>query len=289
MKEFNALPDPPADSTGKVEVAAGDFLTFDMTLKVGKNPQYEIVWGDGKTETIDGSVLTNPLVFSVSHKYTESGNYTVLRRVYNNDAELVLDPLSVEVSLCIFPQVNFVQSSPASPLIYPRGSSFDLTARWTYTSLKCESWQKPKFKMVSWSLKESNVTLSYPEIEEEFKPDLNKWNAHVPRLVLPDKSFVVHLQLTDQIKVKDYYAYLKIIQTPLVAEITNGMERSISASQFLDDGNTTFLNFSVDALPSHDPDDKVAQHRGTQCSILLVLDSTPQGADTAQFSFQSCF
>ena len=268
MKEFTALSDPKADTTGKVEVAAGDSLTFDVELGYGANPQYEFIWGDGTNTTVDGSV-GSLMVFSRSHQYTESGNYTVKIRVYNNNAEIKLDDVPVEVSVCVFPEVSFVESSPASPLTYTRGSTFDLTARWSYTSQKCQIEQEPNFSMVGWSFKNSaNVTLTNPNIVQEFTSDVFKWNVHVPKLVLAADTFTVHLQLTDGKKVKDYYAYLKVIETPLVAEITNGVERSISAFQILEDGNTTFLNFTVDALPSHDPDDKGVGHQGKNLFII---------------------
>ena len=117
MKDFEAFPNPTADTTGKVEVPVGEELSLDLSLQVGTNPSYEIVWGDG-TNTTERKAGNAPQEFTMSHVYDKDGNFTVTMRVFNADTEIVLDPITVEVQFILQFMSEFSVKLLVSPMKY---------------------------------------------------------------------------------------------------------------------------------------------------------------------------
>uniref|UniRef100_A0A7M5V1G8 Polycystic kidney disease protein 1-like 2 n=2 Tax=Clytia hemisphaerica TaxID=252671 RepID=A0A7M5V1G8_9CNID len=265
LKGFDAKPFPEPDSSGVVELGINKVLTVDINLEAGADPEFEADWGDGTTKATKSFVGETPsFPFPFKHTYTSGGNYTITLLVWNKDR--TLDPIIIPIliSQCTFPEVTFSYGSLIEPNVHTRGKNILLEAKYKFTSDKCEQEQTNQFNVVAWKLVKmlddgtnANTTMNDQFAEISFDRSIKKATYKIPSLSLDEGFYVATLTVDDSTKRKDYFAYLRVKQTPLFVEIENGAEREIAAFELDADDKQIYTDFSVNAgKNSFDPDDK---------------------------------
>jgi len=231
-------------------------LSIFLSLFIGENAMYNISWGDDTYEIIDHTGKITPEDFSASHQYTTAGTYTATVRVWNSDTSIELDPFKIEVQLCTFPLVDFVYGSASAPLIFAIGDAIELISRWKFTSPQCKE-DQIAFKLDTWSLINLADNLTVVDTlfaDKSYDAVVQKAVYKVPKSQLAANSYRLTLEMSLANEVKEYFAYFDIVESPLVADIKNGFFQSVSYKIPKNDVGRTFLNFTLDATNSHDPD-----------------------------------
>lgn len=279
---------PVKPLSGMLLLEVNKTIDLVVDLNSGSFALYNISWGDNSSNTIvNHSDLADAKLFTKSHKYKSIGEYTIKTVVSNGIQEIYGRDIKLKVKKCAIPPVNFIYGTPQEPFTFTRGDRREFVATWEF-SAECEDSLKEKFQLRDWLLEYSNGTkiINTGGFDRENK----KCSFTIAKQMLPAGDYILTLTMTHVSDVFAYRAYIKILQSPLIAGIVNGNFQSIPLKRRIAEvnmannqtQNTTYFNFTLDASISYDPDERSNGIVGSNfiwyCKVLsnrsVVIDST---------------
>lgn len=250
IKGVDVLTSPKMNSDEMVKLSVDRNLTVQLTSD-GSLVSFNISWGDGITDTYE-QTQTYPVgkfTFQLGHKYEYLRDYNVDLLAWNKVSNQTYG-FVVRVQNCSEPPaIIFQYGTSINPVVYKLVEDIELYAGYTYPSEECKILAK---KNTKWGKCRFNTSSNYTPLTKENEKGVM---CFIEKAKLNAGRYAVVLPVTYGEETFEFYSYINLTVSPLVAIISNGAHQVIPQKK----KNSAELpaesyTFVLDGRKSQDPD-----------------------------------
>ena len=250
------MSNPLSTKSNDIYLSVNDNLILELSVKSGSYISYAIYWGDNHKDEFDLTQKETPEARKAIHMYDNIGNFTLKAKVSNNNF-LLWKNFTVFVVNCSLPAITLSAGrSQGEAIEISSRTKYTIRASYKFTSSVCNESVMPHLTG-KWKV-HNNLSGNFIEGQDAEMSNLvflfNKDVKYKSGMYFV--SLIIKWSQDGMINVTmSYTCYIIVFTSPLVAVISEGIEREIAFERDFA-GNRTYYDFFVKGNESYDPDER---------------------------------